>query len=196
MKEAESFLSSAYGLFSNITIAEAGFGISIIAVLLSLLSIYRSRKFNEATVKFSEVTQEINEKTLELNKDLLRCEEMHVELTRRQLDQLDEQEALKRTGDLSVMFEKVADQLFKLYIKNTGSSVVKNIEMTISESVENNPLWDDEITDKLPFANLNASERFFIKADATLGKDRTLPMTLTWINEDGSIGIKQYSPSF
>lgn len=139
--------------------------ISLLAVTVSLVALQRSRQ-NHA--------------------QLLELEKVHAELSRRQIDEIDErkQEALK--AKLAVRLEK-GDKGYKFIITNQGQSTASNIYFGIEQGNEHNPLVRGDFEQKIPFPALAPNGSYYLLAHIPLSiRQLTYEISIRWNNPDGT----------
>jgi hypothetical protein len=135
--------------------------LSSTALVISLVSIVRSRK-----------TQA----------DFLKLEKVHAELSRKQLDEIELNESKKGKTQLAIFIQDG-----NIILSNEGSVKAKDIELEFSKD-EDNKLVGGEWS-KLPYPILNPSEQF--KLVAAYDNKQASPIfaiKVKWTNHDGSKG--------
>ena len=135
--------------------------LSSTALVISLLSIVRSRK---------------------MQAEFLRLEKVHVELSRKQLNEIELNESNKGKTQLAI---SIQDGNIVLY--NEGSAKAKDIELEFSKD-EDNELVRGELS-KLPYPILNPSEEFkLVAAYNNKQAPSVFAIKVKWVNQDGSKG--------
>ena len=133
--------------------------ISIVALIISVVSIVRARKTQSAFLEF---------------------EKIHVELSKKQLQDLDEIESNKNKTNLSV---NIYDG--SMYIKNRGNTVATEITIDFSNPEDDCIIVSEK--DKLPYPMLNPSEEFkLIASYDTSEAPQLVPIKMKWKNMDGT----------
>jgi hypothetical protein len=141
---------------------------SILAVSVSLLALYRTRKTQNA---------------------FLELEKVHAELSRKQLEEFKEKEKLKSKALLKAEMEHGSSSTYYIHILNNGNSCAKNITFELDEGCEHNPLIKGDYDNKLPYQILNPNEEFRLFASILLSVSQSIyPIILKWMNEDGTNG--------
>ena len=139
--------------------------ISLLAVLVSLIALFRSRQ-NHA--------------------QLLELEKVHAELSRRQIDEIEERKREALKAKLTVRLEK-ADTDYKFIITNQGQSTASNIYFGIEQGNEHNPLVRGDFEQKIPFPALAPNESYHLLAHIPLNiRQLTYEISIRWNNPDGT----------
>jgi hypothetical protein len=112
--------------------------------------------------------------------ELLKLEKIHAKLSQKQLDELNTQESTRFKTQLNIALVNG-----NIFIRNIGFVKATNINITFVGSEAGFLVWGEE--DKLPFPILNPNEEFKLLAgyEVTNG---VIPVKITWINVDESIG--------
>jgi len=135
--------------------------ISIIALIISTVSIVRARKIQAS---------------------FLELEKVHAELSRKQLEELNCAENLRNKANLNVTIYNGS-----LLIKNIGIAKASNIEVYFDDIEFDCILLSEK--NKLPYPVLNASEEFKLVASYhTKNAPQLVPIKLKWKNMDDSPG--------
>ena len=133
--------------------------ISIVALIISFISIVRARKTQSAFLEF---------------------EKIHVELSKKQLQEINEMENNKNKTDLSV---NIFDG--SMYISNKGSTVATEITIDFSNAEDDCIIGSEK--DKLPYPMLNPNEEIkLIGSYNTFSAPQLVPIKMKWKNMDGS----------
>jgi len=133
--------------------------ISIVALIISVVSIVRARKTQSA---------------------FLELEKVHAELSKKQLQEFDEIENNKNKTDLSISIING-----NMYIRNRGNAVATEITLEFS-NVEDDCIIGSEKS-KLPYLMLNANEEIkLIAAYNTCEAPQLVPIKMNWKNMDGT----------
>jgi len=141
--------------------------ISVLAVSVSFIALYRSRKTHS---------------------EFLELEKIHAELSRKQLEEFDEKEALKVKTQLSVQLIFDGEN-YRFYISNQGNSSATDIWFRMEQGGEYNPLLQNEYKEKIPFPCLNSGEEFTLLASIPINvSQQVYPVAMRWKNEDGTQG--------
>ena len=139
--------------------------ISLLAVTVSLIALLRSRR-NHA--------------------QLLELEKVHAELSRRQIDEIEERKREALKAKLAVHLEK-ADKGYKFIITNQGQSTASNIYFGMEQGNEHNPLVRGDFEQKIPFPALAPNESYHLLAHIPINiRQLTYEVSLRWNNEDGT----------
>ncbi|WP_417516127.1 hypothetical protein [Marinobacter sp.] len=139
--------------------------ISVLAVVVSLTALSRSRK-NHA--------------------QLLELEQVHAELSRKQLADFEKREQQVLKANLTISLEKEG-QMSKFVIKNAGPAIATNIYFGLEQDNDCNPLVSGDFEAKIPFPALAPQEQYYLLADIPLDvRQLTFSISLRWNNEDGT----------
>ncbi len=139
---------------------------STLAIVVSFIALYRSRKTHS---------------------ELVEVEKVHVELSRRQLKEFETKDALQKKTVLGAKLINTGD--IRVKITNLGESVAKDICIRIDDRRSYNPLIPDDYNRKIPYPSLNPGEDFTLAAFIPLSETQQVyPIALRWLNEDESQG--------
>lgn len=139
--------------------------ISLLAVVVSVVALLRSRK-NHA--------------------QLLELERVHAELSQRQIDEIEERKCEALKASLVAHLEK-ADQGYKFVITNKGEATASNIYFALEQDNEHNPLIHGDFEQKIPFPALAPNEHYHLLAHIPLNiRQLTYEISLRWDNQDGT----------
>ncbi|NVK25963.1 MAG: hypothetical protein HWE10_13635 [Gammaproteobacteria bacterium] len=133
--------------------------ISIVAFIVSLVSIIRAQKTQSA---------------------FLELEKVHAELSKKQLQELNETEENKNKTDLSI---NIYDG--NMFICNRGNTVASEISLEFSNAGDDHIIESEK--SKLPYPTLNPHEE--IKMIATYNTSEApllVPIKMKWKNIDGT----------
>jgi thioesterase domain-containing protein len=141
--------------------------ISLLAVSVSLVALRRSRQNNA---------------------QLLELEKVHAELSRRQIDEIEERKREALKAKLTVRLEK-ADTDYRFVITNQGQSTASNIYFGIEQGNEHNPLVRGDFEQKIPFPALAPNESYHLLAHIPIDiRQLTYEISIRWNNPDGTQG--------
>ena len=133
--------------------------ISIVALIISVLSIVRARKTQSAFLEF---------------------EKIHVELSKKQLQEYDEIEINKNKTNLNV---NIYDG--SIFICNIGNTVASEITLDFTNPKDDCIIESEK--DKLPYPMLNPSEEFkLIGSYHTHEAPQLVSIKVKWKNMNGS----------
>ena len=112
--------------------------------------------------------------------EFLKLEKIHAELSQKQLDELNAQENSKLKTQINVALNNG-----NIFIRNIGLVKATNININFVDSEVGYLVGGEE--DKLPFPILNPNEEFKLLAgyEVTSG---IIPVKITWLNADESVG--------
>lgn len=149
--------------------------VSAIAAVISIVAMIRTRKINAA---------------------MLRLEEIHAELSKKQIEQIEKDKQEQSRAKLKVELVKHSSTSYKFHITNMGSSSAKNINFSLTQDCDSNPLVMNEYTQKIPYPMLNAGDYFTLIAAINFDMSSSIfPVRLFWKNEDGTQGNLECAPS-
>lgn len=112
--------------------------------------------------------------------EFLKLEKIHAELSQKQLDELKVQESIKLKTQLNVVLNNG-----DIFIRNIGFVKATNVNIIFVGSEVGFLVGGEE--SKLPFPILNPNEEFKLLAGYEVTKD-IIPVKITWLNADKSIG--------
>ncbi|QIB67034.1 hypothetical protein [Kineobactrum salinum] len=139
---------------------------SLLAIFVSCLALYRSRKTHSELVEFEKV---------------------HVKLSRRQIEEYEAKDAARQKTTLGA---KLIDSGgIRLQVSNLGEASAKDIWIRIEDPDSYNPLVSGDYKQKIPYPSLNPGEDFTLTAFIPLSvTQQVYPIALRWLNEDGTQG--------
>jgi hypothetical protein len=136
---------------------------SLIALVISFVTMVRERKLDEDQRKLRRVTEE---------------------LSRKQLDRLKEEDfAAHRTRVVAELAGESGNR--KFYIKNVGRSPAKDVEFEIIDC-DRSPLIPAQVDEVLPLKVLQPGSEISLLAAITMGSPPIFNTRVTWTNVDGS----------
>lgn len=139
--------------------------IALLAVSVSLIALLRSRQ-NHA--------------------QLLELEKVHAELSRRQIDEMEERKREALKAKLTVRLEKAGTD-YKFIITNQGQSTASNVYFGIEQGNEHNPLVRGDFEQKIPFPALAPNESYHLLARIPINiRQLTYEISIRWNNPDGT----------
>lgn len=148
--------------------------ISIIAVIISLIALVRGRKNS---------------------KKLIELEEIHAQLSRKQLEEYENREAESLKASLVVNLRSEGSS-GKFIIQNNGPAVAKNIYFSLTEEGDHNPLEGGDFEKKIPYPLLNPGESYHFLASFPLAVTQMIyGVDLRWHTEDGTQHKKTFMAS-
>jgi hypothetical protein len=120
--------------------------ISILAVIISLVALIRGRKNSQK---------------------LIELEEIHAQLSRKQLEEYERQETDSLKANLTVSLQADGSS-GRFIIENKGPAVAKKIYFSLIEEGEHNPLVSGDFEKKIPYPQLNPGESYHFLASFPL----------------------------
>lgn len=135
---------------------------SILALLISLASLIRSRN-----------TQ----------KEFLKFEMIHAELSAKQLQEMKKFDVAKKHANIQI---EVIDG--SLHLTNISSAVARNVDINFDNEDQNCTIEGE--LEILPYPQLNSDQEIKLIGYYNTDKaPRTFAVTITWLNEDDSPGL-------
>lgn len=148
--------------------------ISLLAVILSVVSLVRSRKNT---------------------KKMIELEEVHAQLSRKQLEEYEERERESLKANIGVRLETEGSS-GRFVVENSGPAIAKNIHFSLTQDGEHNPLVGGDYKEKSPFPILNAGDSYYFLASFPLEVTQMIyGVELRWHTEDGIQHKKSFSVS-
>lgn len=148
--------------------------ISIIAVIISVVALIRGRQNSEK---------------------LIELEEIHAQLSRRQLEEFEraEKESLKANIGVSL---QTSGSSGKFLIENKGPATAKNIFFSLNEEGNHNPLVGGDFESKIPYPLLHPGDSYHFRANFPLSVTQKLyGVDLRWETDDGIQHKKSFTVS-
>lgn len=137
--------------------------VSLLAVVISTVSLVRSRKLSEEQLKLERIT---------------------AELSAYQIKEIEERESLKDKPKIAVRLAKLGDSS-EFVVANTGQGSAYDIGFELIDCKEN-PLYDAQY--KLPFPELRPSSTFKLRAAFHMSSPMQYQVKVNWRD---STGIQQ-----
>lgn len=148
--------------------------ISVLAVLISLVALIRGRKNSQK---------------------LIELEEIHAQLSRKQLEEYERKEADSLKASLTVNLQADGSS-GKFLVENKGPAVAKKIYFSLNEEGDHNPLVGGDFEKKIPYPQLNPGESYHFLASFPLAVTQMIyGVDLRWHTEDGVQHKKTFSVS-
>lgn len=136
--------------------------ISLLAVTISAISLFRTRK--------------LTEQQLELDK-------IHAELSKKHLEKIKTEEHIESIASIDVGLVQDGEN-YKFILENIGGSDAKNVFFSI-EACKYNPIAGNEIKDKIPFKEIKPGKSVSILACRAKGADNEYTVNVRWTNPNG-----------
>lgn len=144
--------------------------LSIIATVISLVSLVRTRRMQEEQLKLERIT---------------------AELSQRQLDRMTLEAEESKKADVRVTLERNRND-FRFRIRNEGKAKAKDVWVTLDSEGSDNPLVGSEYKNKIPIPFLSPDDEAFLIAAIHIGSSGKYTLSARWINEDGSQSRKEF----
>ncbi|MCP4987535.1 MAG: hypothetical protein GY928_16210 [Colwellia sp.] len=143
--------------------------ISLLAIVISSVSLVRTRK---------------------LAKEQLELEKVTAELSQLQIENLAEEKANKNKPNFNVTLSKLGKSYY-FYISNTGQGSAFNLNFELIDC-EDSPLISSELDDKFPHPEMKNNSRIKLVAAIHMGSPRKYQVKLNWEDSDK----KQFDETF
>ena len=118
------------------------------------------------------------------------------ELSRKQLQLIEEQEQSKFAAKLALSLTKDGKG-YKLVLANKGEADALAVDLRpIGTTIENNYLIASELEEKLPIKRLRSGEEVRFLAALSMGTPIVSEFHVSWHNADGTTGMEDFSVSF
>ena len=148
--------------------------ISVVAVVISLVALIRGRKNSQK---------------------LIELEEVHAQLSRKQLEEYEKKEADSLKASLAVSLQTDGSS-GKFIIENMGPASAKKIYFSLNEEGDHNPLISGDFNKKIPYPLLNPGETCHLMASFPLAVTQMIyGVDLRWHTEDGIQHKKTFTVS-
>ncbi|MCE6976203.1 hypothetical protein EI534_01895 [Pseudomonas frederiksbergensis] len=144
-------------LFETLTLL-----ISVLAIVVSTVSLVRTRKISEEQLKLEKVT---------------------AELSARQIQEIEEQKSLKNKASMHVRINKLGDGS-EFVIANNGQGSAYDVDFELIDC-DHNPLYD--VKNRLPHPVLKSRSVIKLKAAFHMGSDVKYQAKVSWRNEEGAV---------
>lgn len=144
--------------------------ISSLAVLISIISLIRTKKLAEEQIKLAEEQLELEKFTAELSK--LQIENIAVE------------KANKTKPKFNVSLTKISKS-YNFYISNTGQGSAYNVNFELV-NCENSPLFTSELLAIFPYQEMKPSSRIKLLASSHMNNPIKYQSKISWEDESGN----------
>lgn len=135
---------------------------SVIAVIISAVSLVRTRKLAAEQLELERIT---------------------AELSRLQIKSLEEQEVLKTKPQLNVAITKIGNST-NFIISNTGKGSAYDVNLELVDCPDN-PLITSDADEKLPSPEMRPNSRIKLLAAMHMSSPLTYQVKLTWRESSG-----------
>lgn len=151
---------------------DIGDGISLIAVLIAFVSLYRTRKQNDIENKLNEAS---------------------LKLTQLQLKTLEMEEVINNSADIGAYFYLDGKSQHRVAVCNKGNAIARNVNFNI-KTVRGgkSPLVQGDFDVKFPASSLLPGEEIYLLAAITLDMSPAFDVMVSWDNPDGKSKIKEF----
>ena len=137
--------------------------ISIIAAIISTISLVRTR---------------------ELAKEQLELEKVTAELSRLQIESITEQKTDKTKPKFNVSLTKLG-KTYNFYITNIGQGSAYNVNFDLIDC-EDSPLFASELVDIFPYQEMKPSSRIKLLASLHMNSPSKYQSRISWEDENGN----------
>lgn len=129
---------------------------SVIAIIISTVSLVRTRKLADEQLELERIT---------------------AELSRLQIKGIEEQETLRTKPQLNVAITKIGNST-NFVISNTGKGSAYDVNLELIECSDNPPTHDAH--EKLPYPEMKPNSRFKLHAAMHMSSPLTYQVKLNW----------------
>ena len=136
---------------------------SILAVVLSTISLMRTR---------------------ELAKEQLELEKVTAELSKLQIESITEQKTNQTKPKFNVSLTKLG-KAYNFYISNTGQGSAYNVNFELIDC-EDSPLFTSELIDIFPYQEMKPSSRIKLLASLHISSPSKYQSRISWEDESGN----------
>lgn len=143
--------------------------VSLLAIIVSVVSLIRTRKLAEEQLRLDRVTADLSQK---------------------QLDRLHAEEAAAKKTEVRITLENDGRSC-RFRIKNIGQSKAEEVWVTAGPDAPGSVFIPDEYKQRIPIPFMNAGDEVSFFAAIFLGSITSFTMRLRWINEDGTQSQKE-----
>lgn len=146
--------------------------ISSLAVMISTVSLMRTRKLANEQLELEKVT---------------------AELSRLQIERIAEEKSNKSKPKFNVNLTKLGKS-YSFYISNTGQGSAYNVNFELIDC-EDSPLSLHDLQDKFPHQEIKPNSRVKLLAAIHMGSPTKYQVKLTWQNESGEKYEEMFWPT-
>ena len=136
--------------------------ISILAAIISTISLVRTR---------------------ELAKEQLELEKVTAELSRLQIESITEQKTEKTKPKFNVKLIKLGE-IYKFFISNKGQGSAYNVNFELIDC-EDSPLFDSELTEIFPYQEMKPSSEIKLLASLHMNSPSKYQSRISWEDKSG-----------
>lgn len=140
--------------------------IAIIALVISTISLARTRKVHAKQLEFEAIS---------------------AALAKKQLESIDKEEQAQKTAQVTAELVKVGKANYRFVIMNQSAAVASDVTFDISSTSSDNPLVENDCRRKLPYPSLQPGQSFMLIAALHTGSAMSYSAQLNWKNPDGSL---------
>ena len=153
---------TAYEILTSLT--------AIVAVIISILSLNRTRRIQAKQLEFEAITTALANKQLEI---------------------LTKEEQLAERAHVTVDLVRVGASDYRFVIMNQGAVVALDVTFEIDSVSPYNPLLRSETERKLPYPSLQPGQSFTLIASFNMQSPLSYDVHLKWQNPNGSLKTKK-----
>lgn len=140
--------------------------ISFIAVVISTVSLVRTRKVQREQSELQKVT---------------------AKLSRKQIEIIEREQAQQNKAKIAVELIRSGND-YRFVISNIGNAKASNIHFDLDQDCEDNPLVQGDYDRKIPIPSLNPGSDIELLAAISMGSDGRYNVLVRWDNPDGTQG--------
>lgn len=138
--------------------------ISLLAVIISTISLIRTRRVEKEQLELQKIT---------------------AELSRKQIKILDREEKDHNKAQINVQLIGSGNE-YKFVISNQGNAKAKNIYFELDSNCKDNPLVKGDYEEKIPIPSLNPGNSVDLIAAICMGSEMKYNIIVKWDNPDGT----------
>jgi hypothetical protein len=150
---------------------DVGDGVALIAVVISFMSLYRTRKQHEIENKYNEMSSKLAELQVRI---------------------LEREETERNSAIVAAYFYKDAKSQCRISVRNNGPSPAHNVQFTLNiPEGQRSPLIESDVNSKFPAKVIHPEEEICLLASIRLGMKTAFDAQLAWTNPDGKTVSKE-----
>jgi len=138
--------------------------VSLVAVVLSIISLVRTRKVQKEQIELQKIT---------------------AELSRKQIQIIEREQAEQNKAKISVELVRFGND-YRFLISNVGYAKASNIHFDLDQDCQDNPLVQGDYETKIPIPSLNPGSSIELLAAISMGSAGRYHVLVRWDNPDGT----------